>query len=134
MCAIEGDRERATDYWQRALAQGGAAAWSAALGLGTLAAFDADDARARNLLDRAGEGGIATAVLCRDSLASDATVRAEALDRLAEREEDTDALNFLGIAALRSGDRAAAAGRWTEAARLHDAVAPLLVALIEAPR
>ena len=99
-----------------------------ALGLAAIAALTGQIGRARELLRLAAQHGLpvastyAAALLDRDS-----PDRTEALHTLGHRPDDTDALNFLGIAARADGDLERARAFWDTSVVGGDAVAPLLI-------
>jgi hypothetical protein len=102
----------------------------AALNLAALAAASGDLASARTLLQRAADAGASDVGDYRAVL--EPTTRAAACAQLAELS-DTHSLNFRGIAALITGDQAAARRLWTASRDQHDAAAPLLLQLIATP-
>src|SRR5207302_617882 len=101
----------------------------AALSLAAVAAVHGHIAEAEALLlHLASDAGRTTADACRAILSDNVAGRTRARRELVARApEDTDALNFIGIAAFRAGDIASASARWTESAERNDGVAPLLL-------
>ncbi|MFG1820804.1 hypothetical protein ACGFIF_44110 [Kribbella sp. NPDC049174] len=127
-----GDRAGTEGAWHRALDAQNVFPENtclAAFGLAALAAFDADFEQARALLELATASGAAIAVQCADILSADGTTRDLARQLLVAREDDTDALNFLGLSARSSGQLAAGIAFWTKSAAAGDSVAPLLLHL-----
>jgi hypothetical protein len=61
------------------------------------------------------------------------SIRDNARQRLRELDQDTDALNFLGIADSAAGDLHEAKNHWWRSSELGDPVAPLLLHLVTQP-
>ena len=131
--ARQGDIAATLPAWERALELSRGAADETltvvAISLATLAAFDGGLDRAGQLLKLAEENGLEHAEAYATALSTDFDKRQVAVGSLKEALEDSDALNFLGIAAIADGQRDAARDYWSRSAELGDAVAPLLLAV-----
>ena len=100
----------------------------ASMSLAALEGVDMHAPAALKLLATAQEAGAPTAKACADSMSRDPATREGALDRLrAAAVKDSDALNFLGIAAFTSDRLDSATEVWTTSVEFGDAVAPLLL-------
>lgn len=96
----------------------------AACGLAALEALDSRFNEAAQLLLEADKAGAPTARICAASLTQKGN-----LDELRiAAHQDTDAMNFIGMAAFRGGDKLTARDWWLRSAGAGDAVAPLLLA------
>jgi TPR repeat protein len=130
--------KKARAAWQkvinsRASSDDRAALASAALALATLDALAGDMTRAAELLDLAEQHGVQSAIVYKKSLSSDPMVRSAAVQKLCDSPNDSDALNFLGIASHRAGEHAMALQYWLRSAELGDTVAPLLLYITRNP-
>jgi TPR repeat protein len=130
--------KKARAAWQkvinsRASSDDSAALASAALALATLDALAGDMTRAAELLDLAEQHGVQSAIVYKKSLSSDPMVRSAAVQKLCDSPNDSDALNFLGIASHRAGEHAMALQYWLRSAELGDTVAPLLLYITRNP-
>jgi TPR repeat protein len=128
----QGDKAGAVDAWRRALVSrrgSRESIASARFALAALEALDGHKDEARALLDDVKASGFAIAAHCASLLSRDEAARAKARETLAAHEGDTDALNFLGLAAHEAGDVSAARTYWKKSAAARDTVAPLLVHL-----
>ena len=99
--------------------------------LATLDALTGDTAGARSLLSQAAERGSSAASDYAATLDPNPQIQQDASHRLQARadEDDTDALNFLGLAAYAAGRLNDARQFWTTSTDLGDFVAPLLLHL-----
>jgi TPR repeat protein len=127
-----GDAEGARAAWQRGVDSDvpgvdAAAVAGAALALAALDALAGNTDRSVELLDLAGRHGADTAAACSAALSPDPGIRDAALLTLARLPDDSDALNFLGIASHRAGKPTEARHYWVASAQLGDSVAPLLL-------
>ncbi len=130
--ARRGDRAGVEKAWRRVIDTAGVdqqTAGASALGLAALATLDDVADMAWPLLQVARACGFAVATCCAVLLTADQAGRGAALARLAQHEEETTALNFLGLAAYRDGAPTAAIGYWRRSAGSGDPVAPLLMHL-----
>jgi predicted Zn-dependent protease len=102
---------------------------NAALGLAAIAALTGQIDRARELLQLADRHGFPVASTYAAALLDRGSPdRTEALHTLGHnRPDDTDAFNFLGIAASADGDLEKARAFWDTSASRGDSVAPLLI-------
>ncbi|MFI9808530.1 hypothetical protein ACIHEJ_29895, partial [Streptomyces sp. NPDC052301] len=128
----QGDKAGAVDAWRRALETLGGSRQSIAAARFALAALEALDGRkdeARALLEDVKASGFVIAAHCAALLSTNDATRAKARESLAAHEGDTDALNFLGLAAREANDLAAARIYWNQSAAARDTVAPLLLHL-----
>jgi TPR repeat protein len=99
----------------------------AALALATLEAVRGNTSRAAKLLNLAEHNGVPSADLYKETLSSDPSIRATAIRNLTNSPNDSDGLNFLGIASYRAGKPAAAKHYWLRSLKLGDLYAPLLL-------
>jgi TPR repeat protein len=130
-----GDREGATRAWSQTVddePDDSEIIAGAALALAALGAQDGKVEEASHWLQLASEHGSLSASACAESLDPDPTVRGQALAKLRKMPEDTDALNFLGIASIASGQPQQARSLLSHSAALGDAVAQLLLTAMEA--
>ncbi|MEU9049612.1 hypothetical protein AB0D37_04255, partial [Streptomyces sp. NPDC048384] len=128
----QGDKAGAVDAWRRALeSQRGSreSIASAGFALAALETLDGHKDEARALLEDVKASGFAIAAHCAALLSRDEATRAKARETLAAHDRDTDALNFLGLAAHEASDVTAARTYWKRSAAARDTVAPLLVHL-----
>ena len=120
------DLDGARDWWQRAADAGDA---DAMIAVAAIQAAEGDVDSARALLLKAVEAGRSAARDYASVLDGDRAVREAAGARLKDLQDDTDALNFLGIAALRTGSPDRASVLWTRSADAGDATARVLLAI-----
>jgi Flp pilus assembly protein TadD len=118
------DLDGAHHWWEQAANAGDT---NAMVNLSPVLAVEGDLEGARVLLRKAADSGMAAAGDYASTLDDDLAVRDAALATLRGLEGDTDALNFLGVAALRAGDHDEARASWMRSRNAGDAVAPLLL-------
>jgi TPR repeat protein len=121
------DRDGARGWWQQAADAGDP---DAMIGVATIQAAEGDVDSARTMLLRAVDAGRSAAHDYAPVLDGNDAVRDAAVARLRDLGDDTDALNFLGIAALRAGSPDQARVLWTRSADTGDGVAPLLLTVV----
>jgi hypothetical protein len=97
--------------------------------LSPVLAVEGDLEGARVLLRKATDGGMPAAGDYASTLDDDLAVREAARATLRGLEGDTDALNFLGVAALRAGSHEEARASWRRSLDAGDVVAPLLLGI-----
>jgi TPR repeat protein len=137
LSASAGDQDGARSWWQAVIDASidtpDETTITAMINLAAFDAFTGDIASARSLLGQATEIGSSSASDYAATLNLDPQIRDEACHvlQLAAEEDDTDALNFLGLAAYTDGREDEARQRWAASAELDDAVAPLLLHLAE---
>jgi TPR repeat protein len=129
--ALKNDRDAAATAWQQAVTLAGTpqSTGSAALNLAALETLEGHLEQARELLGIAAECGFSVARFCASTLAADGTFQESAYAQLENESDDTDALNFIGLAAYRAGDRKMAVTYWTRSSNSGDTVGPLLLSL-----
>ena len=103
------------------------------MGLAAITALSGDLDRASGLLDVASADGAVFASVYAATLDPDLAIRSAALEHLRARGDDSDALNFLGIAAYIDGDRSRATECWTLSTQMSGAAAPLLMQVAAHP-
>jgi TPR repeat protein len=114
-----------THHWWKKGADGGDTA--AMVNLSPVLAVEGDLDGAQVLLRNAADGGRPAAGDYASTLDDDPAVRDAARATLRGLEGDTDALNFLGVAAFRAGDHDEARASWMRSLSAGDVVAPLLL-------
>ena len=136
LCAAQGDADGASRAWHKVIEedQQDELVVAAALALAAVSALKADHPFARDLLELAGARGWTPAGTCTAAFDPNPLVRADARRRLQELADDTDALNFLGIASYIDGEYDETRSYWTRSSDLDDAVAPLLLHLTAEPQ
>ena len=115
LAAERGDAVGATCAWQRVIDSDHADdeyVANAALCMAAISALTGQIGLAGELLRLAGQRGSSEASAYAATLDQDSPDRLEALRNLGRRTEDTDALNFLGIAAKVDGDLEKARASW----------------------
>jgi hypothetical protein len=131
LLAQMGDRHAAVTAWQQAVTAAGKpqATGSAALNLAATATLEGRLKQAREMLEIAEMCGFTIARLCAATLAPEEASQENAKRQLTNESSNTDALNFLGLAAYRAGDRETATMHWRRSSSSGDTVAPLLLSL-----
>jgi TPR repeat protein len=130
LAAERGDAVGATSAWQRVIDSDHADdeyVVNAALCMAAISALTGQICLAGELLRLAGQRGSSEASAYAATLDQGSPDRLEALRNLGRRTDDTDALNFLGIAAKVDGDLEKARASWDASVSGGDAVAPLLI-------
>jgi TPR repeat protein len=112
-------------HWWKKAADGGETA--AMFNLSPVLAVEGDLEGARVLLRKATDGGMPAAGTYASTLDDDPAVRHAARATLRGLDDDTDALNFLGVAALRAGAHDEARASWMRSLNAGDIVAALLL-------
>jgi TPR repeat protein len=135
LCAARGDADGASRAWHMVIEQDqeDELVVAAALALAAISALKADYQFARDLLEIVGAREWTPASTLTAAFDPDPLVRADARRRLHDLAEDTDALNFLGIASYIDREYDEARSYWTRSSDLDDAVAPLLLHLTAKP-
>jgi hypothetical protein len=118
------DLDGARHWWEQAANAGHTDAMT---NLAPVLAIKGDLNGARVLLRKAADGGRPAAGDYASTLDDDLAVRKAALATLRGLEGDTDALNFLGVAAFRAGSQDEARASWMRSLSAGDVVAPLLI-------
>ena len=118
------DLDGACGWWKNA-ADGGSI--DAMLNLSPVLAITGDLEGARELLRRAADGETPAARDYAATLDDDLAIREAACTALRGIDGDTDALNFLGVAALRAGAHEEARTLWMRSLNGGDVAAPLLL-------
>ncbi|WP_310168132.1 bifunctional trypsin-like peptidase domain-containing/SEL1-like repeat protein [Arthrobacter sp. BE255] len=103
------------------------------LGLAAVEALIGESARAGELLDLAKQHGALSAEAYKDVLSPKLLVRESAVLVLSNLPEDSDALNFLGVANYLAGEEVKANHYWLRSVQLDDVIAPLLLRIAEIP-
>jgi len=131
LCAALGDADGASRAWHTVIDRDGQfdLVAAAAQALAAVSAWQADLQSARELLNLARTRGSTFAGRYAAVLDTDRLVRADAREQLHELPEDTDALNFLGIAAYIDGQYDQARSYWIDSSDLGDVVSQLLLHL-----
>ncbi len=129
--AAQGDADGASRAWHRVIKthQENDLVIVAALNLAAISALRGDPQSALELFDLAYKRGSISAVTYAAAFDPNALVRADGRQRLRDLAGDTDALNFLGIAAYTDREYDEARSYWTRSNDLGDGVAPLLLHL-----
>ena len=118
------DMEGARGWFQQAAEAGNA---DAMVTLSPVLAVEGDLKGSRVLLQRAGDAGMPGAGDYASALDDDRAVRDAAYVKLKGLDDDTNAWNFLGVAALRVGARDEARASWMKSRDAGDGAAPLLL-------
>jgi TPR repeat protein len=111
------DLAGARRWWQRAAERGDA---NAVVILGAVIAVEGDWEKASALLRQATGAGVEHASDYLNAIDQDSAVRERACTTLRSLADDDYAMAFLGVAALRSGDRGQACAVWTATAQAND--------------
>jgi TPR repeat protein len=131
LCATQGDADGASRAWHGVIEkdQENDLVIAAALALAAVSALQGELQAARQLLDLASKRGWTSAATYATALDPNEHARANACQRLRDLAGDTDALNFLGIAAYSDREYDDARSYWTRSNDLGDGVSPLLLRL-----
>ena len=131
--ASQGDKGEALRAWRRALVSQDMpdSTAAAAVNIATVATLEGDLGEAVVMLEVAAACGVSLATVFAATLSPDESILEDACRQLAEQAENTDAINFRGLAAYRTGDLQTATMYWTSSAGSGDVVAPLLLSLTD---
>jgi hypothetical protein len=99
----------------------------AMVNLAPVLAVEGDLRGCKVLLQKAVDADAPAARDSASALSDDRAVRDAAFAKLRGTDDDTDAWNFLGVAALRAGDRDEARALWIRSRDANDGAAPLLL-------
>jgi hypothetical protein len=122
-----GQYDHAVELWREAANNGDTCA---ALKLAPIEAVDGHQQEALALLRGAVGAGLKEAAAYATIIDGTATGTTIPSLQTAANTGNTDALNFLGVAALSDGKTSAAMGCWSRSAELGDWSAPLLLTLV----